>query len=71
MNALSTYIHKIHNAGVAARFDELRAKFGDKIAIDYAARMLGSKGVDHVLKMKSLAAKDKTTAHQPRSSQSS
>jgi hypothetical protein len=69
MSALSAYIHKIHNVGVAARFDELRASSGDDVAIDYAARMLGPNRSKHELKMKSLAAKDKATARQPRSTQ--
>ena len=69
MNALSTYIHKIHNAGVAARFDELRATKGDDAAIDYAARMLGPSRSKHEPRMKELAAKDKATARQPRSTQ--
>jgi hypothetical protein len=71
MSALSTYIHKIHNPGVAARFDELRATKGDDTAIDYSARMLGPSRSKHEPKMKELAAKDKATARQSQSNQSS
>jgi hypothetical protein len=81
LSALSAYVHKIHNAGVAARFDELRASFDDNVAIDYAIRMLGPARSKHEVKMKRLALKDKKvlvtapqqqpspSAHLPRSLQ--
>lgn len=71
MSALSTYIHKIHNMGVAARFDELRASKGDDVAIDYAARMLGPNRAKHESKMKELSTKDKVTAPPQQSTPSS
>ena len=59
MNKLSTYVHKIHNGGVAVRFDEIRAAKGDDAAIEYAARLLGPGSDKAKAKMVRLAAEDK------------